>query len=352
MTSRIRQLRNKLAAGRLDGLLVTDPLNVRYLCGYTGSNGAMLVTRETAWFFTDFRYKEQIRTEVTGCRKRILKRHLLAEFPTDVLRGLHRLGFEQHHLTVGSYRLLRKQVSRIRLVPTADLVIGLRRTKEPAEVRTIMKAQAVVDATFKAVLPLLRPGTSEKEIALAIESRFREAGEVAFSSIVASGPNGAKPHAGFSDRKLRKGDAVTLDIGCRINGYCSDMTRTVFIGKAPARLRQVYEIVLAAQGLALAGLGPGVRAAAVDALARDHIKRHGFGKEFGHSLGHGVGLAVHELPTLAGTSKDVLQPGDIVTVEPGIYLPGQGGVRIEDMVLITPQGYQNLTHSPKELIEL
>jgi len=198
----------------------------------------------------------------------------------------------------------------------------------------------------------VKPGVTEKALAFAIESEFRAAGEVAFDSIVASGPNAAKPHAGYSDRKLRKGDVLTFDIGCKLDGYCSDMTRTVFVGKATPELRKVYEIVLEAQERALATIKPGVTCKAADSAARDYITEQGYGMQFGHGLGHGVGLEVHEMPGLAATVKETLEPGDLVTVEPGIYLPGLGGVRIEDMVLVTKTGYRNLTRSPKRLIEL
>jgi Xaa-Pro aminopeptidase len=224
--------------------------------------------------------------------------------------------------------------------------------KEPAEVKKIAAAQKVTERVFRQVLRMAKPGVTERMLALKIESQFREAGEVAFESIVASGPNAAKPHAGHSNRKLRNGDVLTMDIGCRLDGYNSDMTRTVFVGMARPRLRRVYEIVLEAQRRALEAIKPGAPCSAVDAVARGFIRKNGFGREFGHSLGHGVGLDVHELPNLASRSRDTLAPGDVVTVEPGIYLPGVGGVRIEDMVLVTETGARNLTASPKELLEL
>ncbi len=326
--------------------------NVRYLCGYTGSNGLMLVTRRDCWFYTDFRYAEQIKTEVKGCRKRVLVRDLVSHPPPEWGRTYHRLGVEESHITLIRFKQFRKRFPKAGLVPTKDLALELRRTKEPVEVETIAAAQKVTDLVFGNVLELVKPGVRERDLALEIEFQFRRHGEVAFDSIVASGENAAKPHAGFSDRKLRKGDALTFDIGCRIHGYCSDMTRTVFVGKAPAELRKVYEIVHEAQRRALETIRPGIAAKAADAAARDYITEKGYGKQFGHSLGHGVGIEVHEMPTLAATSKETLAPGDVVTVEPGIYLPGVGGVRIEDMVHVTRTGYANLTRSPKRLIEL
>ncbi len=337
---------------KLDGFFVTYLPNVRYLCGYTGSNGLMLVTSRDCWFYTDFRYAEQIKTEVKGCRKRVLARNLATNPLPEWGRSYHRLGVEESHLTIAGLKQSRKRFPKSRLVPTKDLVLELRRTKEPVEVETIAAAQRITDRVFGDVLKMVRPGVRERDLALEIEFQFRKHGEVAFDSIVASGENAAKPHAGFSDRKLRKGDALTFDIGCRLRGYCSDMTRTVFVGKAPAELRKVYEIVFEAQRRALATIKPGIAAKAADAAARDYITEQGYGKRFGHSLGHGVGIEIHEQPTLAGTSKETLAPGDVVTVEPGIYLPGVGGVRIEDMVHVTKTGYANLTRSPKRLIEL
>jgi Xaa-Pro aminopeptidase len=352
MSRRIERLRRLLRREKLDGLVVVNLPNIRYLCGYTGSNGLMLVTRRDAWFYTDFRYQEQVRTEVKGCRKRVLTRDLVSHPPPEWQRPLGRLGVEENHVTLSRFAQFRKRFRKARLVKTRDLVLELRRTKEPGEVAMIADAQRVTDRVFKDVLSMVKPGVRERDLALEIEFQFRRHGEVAFDSIVASGPNAAKPHAGFSDRKLKKGDALTFDIGCRLHGYCSDMTRTVFVGKAPDELRRVYEIVHEAQRRALDTIKPGITAKAADAAARDYITKQGFGRQFGHSLGHGVGIEVHEMPTLAATSKEKLVPGDVVTVEPGIYLPGTGGVRIEDMVYITRTGYTNLTRSPKRLIEL
>ena len=352
MPKRIERLRGLLRRERLDGFVVTNLPNIRYLCGYTGSNGLMLATGSDCWFYTDFRYQEQIKTEVKGCRKRVLTRDLVSHPPPEWGRSYRRLGVEEGHITLGRFRQLRKQFPKARLIPTRDLVLELRRTKETAEVEAVADAQRITDRVFQGVLKMVKPGVCERDLALEIESQFRRHGEVAFESIVASGENAAKPHAGFSDRKLKKGDPVTFDIGCRLRGYCSDMTRTVFVGRAPAELRNVYEIVFEAQRRALDTIKPGIAAKSADAAARDYITEKGYGKHFGHSLGHGVGIEVHEMPSLAATSKETLAPGDVVTVEPGIYLPGVGGVRIEDMVHVTKTGYTNLTRSPKQLIEL
>jgi Xaa-Pro aminopeptidase len=352
MSKRIERLRGLMRREKLDGFVVVNLPNVRYLCGYTGSNGLMLITRRDAWFYTDFRYAEQIKTEVKGCRKRVQTRDLVSHPPPEWGRSYHRLGVEENHVTLARFKQFRQRFSKSRLIATRDLTLELRRTKEPVEVETIAAAQSITDRVLADVLKLVKPGARERDLALEIEFQFRKHGEVAFDSIVASGENAAKPHAGFSDRKIRKGDALTFDIGCRVRGYCSDMTRTVFVGKAPAELRKVYEIVHEAQQRALDTIKPGVSAKAADAAARDYITEQGYGRQFGHSLGHGVGIEVHEMPALAATSKEALAPGDVVTVEPGIYLPGLGGVRIEDMVHVTRTGYTNLTRSPKRLLEL
>jgi len=352
VTNRIGALRRLMDKEDLQAMLVSSLSNVRYLCGFSGSSGTMLVTRKSAWFFTDFRYKEQTKQEVRGCRSRILSRGLFADFPVEYIRGVKRLGVEQDHMNIATFKLLRKRLKGPKLVPARDLVLRLRRTKDKTEVALIRKAQAVTDSVFRWLLDNTRPGVTERELGAEIEYRFKRHGESAFPPIAASGPNSALPHASPSDRRLRRGDAVTFDMGCRRDGYCSDMTRTFFLGKPNDDLRQVYLIVAEAQKRALAGIRPGASCAEVDALARDYIRDEGYGPYFGHGLGHGVGLLVHEQPGLSHKSKDKLAEGDVVTVEPGIYLPGLGGVRIEDMVLVTRNGYENLTKSPKELIEL
>ncbi|MEO0078947.1 MAG: Xaa-Pro peptidase family protein [candidate division WOR-3 bacterium] len=353
MSKRTLRLRVLLQRERLDGYITSHPANLRYLCNYTGSNGLLLITRRGCWFYTDFRYDEQSRTEVVGCRRRVLKRDLFASLPESDAVGATRIGVEKEHITIAQLESLRRVLRKHRLVPGQDLVRELRRTKEPKEIKLLQQAQAVTDRVFKRVLGLVRPGVTEHELATEIDLAFRRAGGgSSFESIVASGPNGAKPHAGFTRRRLKNGDAVTFDIGCRLNGYCSDMTRTVFVGRARGELRVVYEIVLAAQERALATIRPGVLAREVDAAARDYIKEAGYDQYFGHGLGHGIGLEVHERPVVAAVSADRLAPGDVFTVEPGVYLPGIGGVRIEDMVLVTQTGYVNLTRTPKRLMEI
>lgn len=352
MLPRLARLRRLLNRERIGGLLVCDPANLRYLSGFTGSNGVMVVTRRRAMFYTDFRYEEQVRTQVKGCRVQILERDLYSSIPAGAVKGTSRLGIEADNLTLHRYRLLRRHLKGTRLVPVCNLVSELRRTKEPAELRQIARAQQLTDRVFRQVLGMVEPGITERDIALEIEWQFRQKGELAFPLIIASGPNSAKPHAGVSDRRLRKGDAITFDIGCRINGYCSDMTRTVFLGMPPDEMREAYAAVLEAQRRALAAVAPGVPCRKVDAAARDYLIELGYGHYFRHSTGHGVGIDVHEQPAVARFSRDRLRPGDVVTIEPGVYIPGLGGIRIEDMVAVTPRGCQNLTKSPKQMMIL
>jgi Xaa-Pro aminopeptidase len=352
MHRRLTKLREKLGEQKLDALLVTNLSNVRYLCGYSGSNGVLLLTKSRSYFYTDFRYQEQVRTEVRGARAVIRERDLIAQFPVEHLKGIRRLGFEQAYLTYGAFKTIRKQLKRTRLVPCPDLIYPLRAAKDPTEIETIARAAGITDKVLAQVLPMVRPGVTEKDLAAEIDYRLLKQGGVAFDTIVASGPRGALPHAEPTTRKLKRGDAIVFDLGAKFQGYCSDMTRTVFLGKADRKGREVYDIVLQAQLRALDGIRAGVEAMKVDALARDLIKEKGYGSQFGHSLGHGVGLEVHELPGLNSRNESKLATNAAVTVEPGIYLPGWGGVRIEDLVVVTRQGCRILSKTSKTLIEL
>ncbi len=352
MNRRIRTLQKMLAREKLDGFLVTSLTNIRYLCGFTGSNGMMLVTRTKAMFYTDFRYQEQIKTEVKGCSARVLERDLYASFPVEDLKNIRRLGVEKTHLTLARFELLRQQLKKTKFIPCRDLVLELRRKKSPEELQLIIKAQRMTERVFRNILSLIKPGVTEKDLAMEIEFQFRRAGEPAFPVIVASGENAAKPHARPGGRRLRRGDCITFDLGCRIDGYASDMTRTVFLGSPDPQMRQVYEAVLTAQQEALEIIKPGVPCKLVDLAARDSLLRAGLAQFFGHGLGHGVGLDVHEQPSLAKNSTQTLESGDVVTVEPGVYIPDKGGVRIEDMVFLTRNGCLNLTSVSKKMLIL
>ena len=353
--SRMERLRSLLSNRELDGVLVTQPYNIRYLTGFTGGEGWLVVTQERAQFATDSRYFEQVEREAPGVELVRLQspvKESLIKFLESI--PAKRLGFEAEHMTVGfSNRFLRNDESH-EWVPTSGMVLGLRAVKEPEEVEAIRVAIRVAEDAFKASVPRVVPGkTTERELAWWLEKEMRERGaeKLAFDTIVAAGPNGAMAHAVPGGTPIPPGVPVVIDMGAQVDGYCSDFTRTVCWGKPedPERFWEVYNTVLKAQENAIAKLRPGMNGREGDALARDIIARAGYGHAFGHSLGHGVGLQVHELPRLSASADDsTLKPGMVVTVEPGIYLRAWGGVRIEDMGLVAEHGLELLTSLPKE----
>ncbi len=353
MKSRINNLIRRMDEENLDGLLISDLTNLRYLIGYTGDNGLLLLSKGKALFFTDFRYAEQSKREIRNAKIKIRERDLFSVFPIEFVVGMKRLGFEAENISYQNYQRLKKQIKKTKLVPCGNWTKDLRAIKDEMELNLIRKAAEINDKIFALVLRRLKPGLREREIANEIEYEIRcNGGELAFPPIVAGGRNGALPHYQPGMKKLKFGEPVVIDFGTKYQGYCSDMTRTVFIGRASRYSKKIYSIVLEAQLAALAMLKPGEKASVVDASARDFITKKGYGKYFGHSLGHGVGLLVHENPALAKTSQAILAENNVITVEPGIYLPEWGGVRIEDLVRITPNGYEILSKSPKELIEI
>ncbi|MGN6391406.1 MAG: M24 family metallopeptidase [Gemmatimonadales bacterium] len=348
-------LRTALAHEGLDALLVTHLPNIRYLTGFTGSAALLLVAAERATLVTDFRYAVQAPSEAgsaavveidqTNVWDR-LGRVLAATAPAS-------LGLEAQALTVRDAERL-GGVTRARLVPTSGAVEQLRVAKAPEEVASIRSAAALAAAALADVLPLIRPGRTELEVAAALEGALRRRGSEwhPFPTIVASGPRAALPHARTSARAIDTGDWLLLDFGAQLDGYCADLTRTVVVGRADERQRTVYELVREAQRRALDHLRAGMTGREGDALARDVIAARGFGDAFGHSLGHGLGLEVHEAPRLAPTAEAVLPLHAVVTVEPGIYLPGWGGVRLEDDVSLGPNGAELLSDGLTDLLEL
>jgi Xaa-Pro aminopeptidase len=356
MEQRLLRLRNRFDEVGIDALLVFTPENRRYLSGFTGSSGYLVITREEAVLFTDFRYMEQAGKQAPDFR---IVKHGSKPFD-DIVTFVHKLGvqslgFEQDHVTYATYKRVLDLLEHVQFVPTSGLVEHLRRFKDPSEIEIIREAAKIADATFSHILHFLRPGVTEREIALEMEIFMRKNGATgsSFDTIVASGVRSSLPHGVASDKVLEKGDFVTLDFGAYYKGYCSDLTRTVSLGRPrDERLKEIYEIVLESQKHALAHIKPGMSGKEADALSRDLIEAKGYGDHFGHSLGHGIGLAVHEEPRLSKLSEDQLEPGMVVTVEPGIYIPNVGGVRIEDDVVITENGIELLTHSPKELLIL
>jgi Xaa-Pro aminopeptidase len=333
----------------LEALYVTRPENVRYLSGFPHPEDAqVLLSLEGAFLLTDPRYPEAGRESKIPVKvlKREEKEALFKE-----LKG--RVGFEAEHLPYAALERLR-ELSPAEWVPTKGVVERLRLKKTPEEVQRIRKAQALAEEALAHALTLLRPGVEEREVALEIEFFLRRRGAegVAFPPIVASGARGALPHAGASEKRLEPGELITLDLGAKVAGYHSDMTRTFALGKPSPEMRRVYEAVREALEVALQGLKPGRTGKEVDALAREALGRHGLDRHFVHSLGHGVGLAVHEGPSLSPYTEEVLEPGMVVTVEPGVYLPGVGGVRIEELVLLTEEGIELLSRFPRGYLEV
>ena len=353
VADRVAQLRGVLAKERLDALLVTAPSNIRYLTGFTGSAGIVVVTLDDMVLVTDGRYTDQAadqlaaaeapsRLEITSTAQR--------EAIASTVANASRLGLEADHITwTAQKRYAEEWFHECEVIPTSGLVETIRRSKDDAELARMELAAAIADSALASRRKSLLDGLTEAEFALSLDSEMRRLGATgtSFETIVASGPNGAMPHARPTDRRLQDGDLVVLDFGCIVDGYCSDMTRTVAIGEVDETCARMLEVVTAANAAGVAAVGPGVATSVVDAAARAVIAEAGWGDAFTHGTGHGVGLDIHEAPRVAGTSTDTLSAGDVVTVEPGVYLPAHGGVRMEDTVVVTPDGCRPLTHTTK-----
>jgi len=348
MRGRGDRLEALLAERELDRMLVTDLTNVRYLTGFTGSNGACVCGPGTRLFLTDFRYTERAAAEVEGWEPITVADDWLGAI-SERLEG--RVGFEDDHMPVRTLAKLQEKLPQgVEPVAAGGAVEGLRQVKDEIELAAIEAASELADEVWLWSLERGLAGRSERAVAQAAEARIRElGGDPSFPAIVAAGPNGALPHAEPGEREIGRGEMVVFDMGAKLDGYCSDGTRTYATGELGDGPAAVYETVRAAQQAALDAIEAGVKGEAVDAVARDLIAAAGHGERFGHALGHGVGLEVHEGPRLSQRSDDVLAPGEVVTVEPGIYLPGKLGVRIEDLVVVTESGFRNLSSLPKEL---
>ena len=355
--ARISALVDGLTAAHLDGLLLTGLSNIRYLTGFSGSSALLVVTPRDVVFITDFRYQTQVAAEV-GDLARIsiesssLWTGLWQQLTT--LMSVRVLGFETTHIQHRDAQRLVEAGARWQWRPTMDLVESLRERKDAGEIARIADAATVATRALGRTLPDLQAGMSELQVAGVLEKALRDEGSEGFPfpSIVASGPRSALPHARTSPRTIEHGDFLLMDFGAEVGGYCSDMTRTVVVGKASDEHRAVYEVVRVANERASGGVRAGMSGRDADAIARQYIERAGYGDLFGHSLGHGIGLEVHEAPRLARTSEGVLPEGAVVTIEPGVYRPGWGGVRIEDDVVLGADGPHILTQFPRELIEL
>lgn len=340
----------------VDGLYVTRPPNVRYLTGFTGSNGQVLVTPDGAVFFTDGRYEEQARHEVFGAERVVYLDGFPPVMTEAKARGIGRLGFEAAGVTYRHWEQLGERSDGSELVSVGPEVERLRRVKEPAEVALIAQAQEAADAAFEEVVlgGGLREGITERELALELELAMRRDGAEgpAFSTIAAFGEGAAEPHHHPTGRALHRGDVVKLDFGAVVDGYCSDMTRTVAFGEPHERLREIHDLVAVAQRAGIDEARPGASTKEVDGAARRVIERAGLGEAFPHGLGHGVGLEVHEEPFVRRDREDTLAENTVVTIEPGVYIPGLGGVRIEDMVRVSADGPIVIPRSTKELVVL
>jgi len=336
--------------------VVSHPVNLYYLCGFSGSSGALVVRGDSCELLTDGRYTVQAREEVTAARVRIGKQGLLASV-ADALRSRRRarIGFEASHLTVSQ----RLQLGRlcgpgVGLRPMNGSIEQLRAVKDPGEVEAMRAAAGLGSRVFERVLPVIRPGIRESELAAEIEYQMRKLGAAgpSFETIVAFGERSAMPHARPTDKQLRKNELVVLDLGAILRHYCCDLTRTVYVGRAPARVKRWYFAVLEAQRAAIGAVAAGATGESVDRAARQVLTRLGLGSRFAHSTGHGLGLEVHEQPRLARGSKDKLAAGNVVTVEPGVYIEGSGGIRIEDDVLVGRNGNEVLTTANREFLQL
>ena len=355
MKNRLERLRIKLEEQELDAFFVSSPENRRYLSGFSGSAGFLVVSKDAAVLATDFRYVEQAGQQAPDFRVHRISGGMkwLPELLVEL--GVKRVGFESGDLTVGAHQAIinvlkettiAKEVS---MISTSQFIDPLRMIKEPEELALISRAMEISDQAFQVVTPLIEVGDTERSVAWRMEMVMREGGAeaLAFETIVASGPNAAKPHHHPSDRQICSGEPIVIDFGARYEGYNSDMTRTICLGEPDETFRIVYDTVLAAQLTASATVLPTMTSGEADGIAREIIEQAGYGEQFGHSLGHGIGLAVHEYPRVGPRSDDPLADGTVFTIEPGIYIPGWGGVRIEDTVIMEDGKVRSLTTSHK-----
>lgn len=356
--NRFEKIAARLEDFGLDAMLLTGEANRFYASGFrsSGGDGAALVTREKSYYFTDARYTEAAGRHVRGAELREVGagRGYTARIKEALEeRSVRRMGYEDAYMTVKEYRAYSKALP-CELIPATALLLELRRVKDEEELAAMTAAQRIAERALEDILKELRPGAAEREIAARLQYLMLHYGaeNMSFDPIVVSGPNGSLPHGVPSDREIRSGEFVTMDFGCIYHGYCSDMTRTVAVGSATDEMRNVYETVLAAQEAGIAAARAGVTGKAVDAAARTVIEKAGYGRYFSHSFGHGVGVEIHEGPNASSANEEPLPAGAVISAEPGIYLPGKLGVRIEDVIRLTPEGSENLTLAPKELLIL
>jgi Xaa-Pro aminopeptidase len=353
MNQRVQQLRERLSELRIQYFLVSDPYNLRYLLGFTGSNGAALVTPEKVTFITDPRYGIQAGEEVRDAEVVLTTDSLFRPLKQKALvPERERLGFEAHHLTFRQFSTLRALLPQVRFTATEHIVERIASHKDEGEIERIRRANQICAAAFADLLPKIQVGADCFELAAELSYLMKQHGGEAdaFEPIVASGARSALPHARVAHQQIQPGEFLLIDFGCYVDGYAADVTRTVVVGEATARQREMYDAVLQANQISIEAAKPGMLAVELDRVARQYLEERGFAKLFVHSLGHGLGLRVHDLPRVSKRSKDRLEAGNVITIEPGIYEVDFGGVRIEDDVVLRESGAEVLTSIPKELI--
>jgi Xaa-Pro aminopeptidase len=355
--SRVTGLRSQMGARDLDAALISEITNVRYLTGFTGSSGQAIVTGSANVFVTDSRYTIQAREQCVGWDVRTFASPVKGtDFLRDTVKdlGVTRLAFESDYVTHKLWQDWTRALEGVELVPSSELVDKLRAVKEPEEIQAIRRACELTDACFEYIRPKIQPNVVETDLALEIDFYFRRQGaENAFPTIAVSGERSARPHGSPGEKRIEVGDFVMLDFGAKLGGYCADITRTVVVGEASDRHRRIYDAVLKAQLAAIEALAPGRSGQEVDNVARQVLAEHDLDTYFGHGLGHSLGLAVHDpVVRLGQTSECILEAGNVLTVEPGVYIEGFGGCRIEDDVVVREEGPEVLTKSPKELLVL
>ncbi|MGY3190213.1 M24 family metallopeptidase [Lysinibacillus sp. TE18511] len=353
--SQLEQLRTALRAQQSDVFIITSHQNRRYLTGFTGSAGTVVITQTQALLLVDFRYTQQATNQSKEFDVREIDRSHLYKTIQEILdtESIQTVGFEQQHVTYEAYQLMSSKLTAT-LKPLSNIVENLRMIKTTEEIELIKKAAWVSDEAFKYILTFIKPGVSEIDIANELEFHMRKNGATgaAFDIIIASGHRSALPHGVASDKKIEKGDMLTLDFGAYYQGYRSDMTRTIAVGEPPEKLKEVYQIVYDSLQKALSNMKAGITGKEADSYSRDFIKAKGYEKNYGHGSGHGIGLDIHENIFMSTVCEDILEENMVLTVEPGIYIPKIGGVRIEDDVIVTKNGVEVITNSPKELIIL
>lgn len=351
---RMRKLRDAMSKKGLDAVLLIGDHNRNYLSGFTGNESFSVITTDKAFFITDSRFTEQAQQQVKDYELLEYSKNItFADFLSELINknNIKKIGFEENIVSYGTYSLYKSKLN-CELVPMEGIVEEIRVVKGESELVLMRKAAEIADKAFEHMLSFIKPGMTEREVGLELEFYMKKLGatDLSFPSIIASGVRSSLPHGKATDKVINKGEFLTLDFGCVYEGYCSDMTRTIVIGKPSEKMVEIYNIVLEAQERALKGFKPGVPAIEVDKIARDYIKEKGYGEYFGHGLGHGVGREIHEAPTVGYRNDKPLPAGIVVTDEPGIYIPGFGGVRIEDILLVKEDGIEIFSKSPKHLI--